>query len=83
MSGSLLQTLLQPRSEATRTAELVHHPACVAELVRGQQGLQGPQVALQGLRQRRHGLRGHRGGETQLLPHGGLEGEEAALKKKK
>lgn len=71
--GSPLQPLLQPCTEAAGLAELLHRLAGVAELLRGQQGLQGPQVALQGLGQRRHRLGGHGGEETQLLPQGNLQ----------
>lgn len=68
LAGSPLQPLLQPRAQAARPAKLLHHPAGVAQLLGGQQGLQGPQVALQGLGQLGHRLGGHGGGEeTQLL----------------
>lgn len=74
VSGSPLQTLLQLRTEAARPAELLHHPAGVLELLGGQQRLQDPQVALQGLRQRGHRLGWHGGEEAHLLPRGNLEG---------
>lgn len=74
--GSPLQPLLQLRAQASWPTELLHHPAGVPQLVGGQQGLQGPQVALQGLGQGRHGLGGH-GGEgatTRLQPERNLQG---------
>lgn len=58
-SGSPLQTHLQLCTEASRHAELLHHPAGVIDLLRGQQGLQGLKVGLQGLGQRGHRLIGH------------------------
>lgn len=77
-SGSFLQTLLQLWTQPARPAKIMHHPAGVAQLLGGQQGLQRPQVALQGLGQRRNRLWGHGRKETQLLPQGNLqvEGEE-------
>lgn len=67
-SGSPLQPLLQVCAQTTGPPELLHHPTGVAELLGGQQGLQSPQVALQGLGQRRHRLLGHGGEETLILP---------------
>lgn len=67
VSSSPLQAVLQLCSQTARPTELLNHPAGVADLLGGQQWLQGPQVALQGLGQRGHWLGGHRGGKTQLL----------------
>lgn len=72
--GSPLQPLLQQRAKAARPAKLLHHPAGVAQLLGGQQRLQGPQVALQGLGQRGHRMGGHGGEETRLLRQRNLEG---------
>lgn len=74
LHGPPFQAVLQLRAQPARPAELLHHPARVAQLLGGQQRLQGLQVALQGLGERGHRLRRHRGEETRTLPLWKLEG---------
>lgn len=67
LPGSPFQALLELRAQSSGPAELLHHPPCVAQFFGGQQRLQGLQVAAQGLGQRGHRLRRHRGEETHFL----------------
>lgn len=77
MLCSVNQLSLQFFAQTSRAAELLHDPAGVLELVGRQERLQGRQVALQRLEERRHRLRRHRGGVG--LPPRGLDGQSQEL----